>query len=56
MKIKMTKDRQGWFWPDALTAGQVLEVPDDVGKYLIEVEAAVEVKPARRRKPAKDDG
>jgi hypothetical protein len=37
----MTADRQGWFWPTPLAAGQEYDLPADVANYLVEVGAAL---------------
>jgi len=63
MKIRMLHDRQGWFWPVALYAGQEHDLPEDVATYLIEMGAAEAValpddvtpapeKPSARRRKA----
>ena len=41
MKVTITAYRRGWFWPEPVQPGQVLEMPEDVAEYLIGVDAAV---------------
>ena len=52
MLVEIIAFRQGDFWPDAVHPGQVLDLPDDVARYLIEVGAATE--PASEKQPALD--
>jgi hypothetical protein len=40
-RVRMTADRQGWFWPTPLAAGQEYDLPADVANYLVEVGAAL---------------
>ncbi|WP_347264667.1 hypothetical protein [Nitrobacter sp.] len=54
MRVKIVTFRQGDFWPDAVHPGQVLDLPGEVGQYLIEVGAAVADAPTEdAEKPAK---
>jgi len=53
MRVTITKFRQGDFWHEPVREGQVLDLPDEVGQYLIDLGAAEAEAPAKEPKPAK---
>jgi hypothetical protein len=53
MRVTITKFRQGDFWHEPVREGQELDLPDEVGQYLINVGAAVPAEDAKPAKPAK---
>lgn len=53
MRVTITRFRQGDFWHEPVREGQTLNLPDEVGQYLIGVGVAVPDAPAEDAKPAK---
>lgn len=53
MRVEIVAFRQGDFWHEPVRAGQVLELPDKVAQYLIDVGAAKVDEPVDEPKAAK---
>jgi len=53
MLVEIVAFRQGDFWHEPVREGQVLDLPDEVAQYLIDVGAAKITEPVEQPKAAK---